>query len=166
MKTNNPITVLAILLLAALTARADVIPGRWEIVDGLKPGTPIIVKLKAGDRMEGILKGSSPANLTFIDVTGNEVKLTETEILRVESAEKTKDSLKNGALIGAGLGAAGGFAALYGFANQVTSSGPIWDAESAGFFIAAALAGAGIGALAGLAVDASIKGKKVLYKAR
>ena len=163
---KKSVVAFAVLLLATATVRADVIPGRWEIVDGLKPGTPIIITLKAGDRMECSFKGSGPADVTFADERENERRVLKTDILKIESGEKTRDGLANGALIGMGLGAAGAIGALYAFADSVTESGPVWGGESTGYYIAAGFVGAGIGALAGLAVDASVKKHKVLYKAR
>jgi hypothetical protein len=115
--------------------------------------------------MECVFKRSSPVDITFDDERGNERRVLKSEILRIELAEKTGDGLTNGALIGMGIGAAGAIAALYAYADGVTASGPVWGDESVGYFIGAGFAGAGIGALTGLAVDASIKKNKVLYKA-
>jgi hypothetical protein len=166
MKTKACTAVFAVILLAASTVRADVIPGRWELVDALEPGTPVTIKLKAGDRMECVFKESSPLEVTFAGERGNEGKVLKSEILRIEMGERTADGLANGALIGMGLGAAGAIGALYAYADSVTASGPIWGGDSAGYFIAAGLVGAGMGALAGLAVDASAKKNKVIYQAR
>ncbi len=166
MRAIKPPAILAVFLLATSIIRAETIPGRWEMVDGLKLGKPIIVKLKAGDRIECLFKGSSPNDISFIDQAGYERRLPKEEILRIESTEKARDGLKNGTWIGAGLGTAGAIAGLYAYAESVTASGPIWDRESAGYFLTAGLAGAGIGALAGLVVDASIKKNEILYKAR
>ena len=165
MKAPKFITAFATLLLLTTAVQAEVIPGRWEMVDSLEPGTPIVIKLKTGDRMECSFKESSPKEISFIDESGNEKKVPKAEILGIESTEKTGDGLKNGAWIGAGLGAVGGIVSLYVYADSVTASGPIWGDESAGIFVAAGLVGAGIGALAGVAVDASIKRNEIFYKA-
>jgi hypothetical protein len=166
MKARKCIVVFAVLLMTISTVRADAIPGRWELIDALAPGTPVIIKLKAGDRMECVFKGSSTTAVTFADEKGNEGTVLKSDVLRIELAARTGDGLVNGALIGMGLGAAGGIAALYAYADSVTASGPIWGGDSAGYFILAGFVGAGIGALAGLAVDASIKKNKVVYEAR
>ena len=166
MRVREYIAGFAVLLLTVSTVRADVLPGRWELVDALEPGTPVIIRLKAGDRMECVFKGSSPVDVIFADERGNEGRLPKSEILRIEMAEKTGDGLANGALIGMGLGAAGAIGALYAYADSVTASGPIWGGDSAGYFILAGFVGAGIGALVGMAADASIKKNKVLYEAR
>jgi len=166
MSVKKMITVFATLFLVTGAVQAEVIPGRWELVDGLEPDTLIIIKLKAGERMECSFKSSSPENITYLDDTGNERTMPKNEILKIESSEKTGDSLKNGAGYGALIGAAGAIIGLTAYAKSVTASGPIWGSESAAAFLGAGLVGAGIGAAAGMAVDASIRNRKVFYKAR
>lgn len=166
MNAKKTIIVFAALLLAAATVQAEVVPGRWELVDRLGSDTPIIIEFKAGERMECMYIGSSPETITYVDDTGIERTTPKKDIHKIEFAKKTGDSLKNGAGYGAVLGAAGAILALTAYAKSVTASGPIIDRESAGIFILAGLTGAGIGALSGAAIDASIKGRKVLYKAR
>lgn len=166
MSAKKLITIIATLLLTTATVQAEVIPGRWELVDCLGPETPIIIKLKAGERMECRFRGSNEEEIIFRDDTGNERKVRKNEIEKIESARKTGDSLKNGAGYGVVLGAASAILALTAYAKSVTNSGPIIDRENAGFFILAGMVGAGIGAAAGIALDASIKGHKVYYKAR
>ncbi len=160
------VTAFAVNLLATTAVQAEIIPGRWELVDRLEPDTPIIIKLKAGERMECSFKRSNPEEVIFIDDVGTERSIPKNEILRIESSEKTGDSLKNGAGYGAVIGAAGAVVGLLAYAHSVTDSGPVVGSESAGYFFAAGLAGAGIGALTGIGIDASFKGRKVLFKAR
>ena len=52
---NYRIAMIALILVGLLTvsARAQVIPGRWEKVEALTLGPPITVELKNGDRIEG-----------------------------------------------------------------------------------------------------------------
>ena len=166
MSAKKFITAFAALLLTTATVRAEIVPGRWELVDRLESDTPIIIKLKAGERMECSFKGSNPEEVIFIDDVGTERSIPKSEILKIESSERTGDSLKNGAGYGAVIGAAGAVIGLLAYANSVTASGPIIDSESAGYFVGAGLVGAGIGALGGIALDASIKGRKVFFKAR
>lgn len=66
----------------------------------------------------------------------------------------TRDSLMNGVLIGSGAGFAGGFFGLAGFNARETASGPIWDREAIGYYTAAGLLGAVVGAGAGALIDA------------
>jgi hypothetical protein len=62
-----------------------------------------------------------------------------------------RDSLLNGALIGAGVGFGVGFLGLAAVNAAKTETGPIWDAEAIGIYtsvgLLGAVAGAGIGAL-------------------
>jgi len=166
MSARNAMTAFASLLLIAATVQSEVIPGRWELVDRLEPGTPIVLKLKAGERMDCSFKGSSPDDVSYIDDIGVERTMPKKEIQQIESQSKTCDSLKNGAGYGALLGAAGGIVGLAAYAKSVTASGPVLSGESAGAFIGAGLVGAGIGAVAGMAVDAATRRHKVFYKAR
>lgn len=166
MSTKSFFTVLAALLLVTVPVQAGAIPGRWELVDSLESGTPIIIRLKAGERMECSFRESSQKAITYIDDSGNERTVPKNEIQKIESSEKTGDSLKNGIGYGALIGAGSAILALTAYAKSVTASGPIIDSETAGIFLGAGLVGAGIGALAGLGVDASIKGRKVLYQSR
>jgi hypothetical protein len=145
---------------------AEIVRGRWEKVEALKPGTAIVVKLNSGDRIDGAYQGAEPELLRINDAAGVEFRLPKFSVLSVESAEKVRDPLANGALIGAGAGAAAGFFSMLGFAKAVTASGPIFDGEGAGFFIAAALVGAGVGAVTGTLIDAKIKGRQVFYLSR
>jgi hypothetical protein len=165
MSAKRIITSFASLLLVASNLWAEVIPGRWEKVDGLKPGTIIIIKLKGGDRMECSFQTTSPSDIAFLDENEVKRKLPKSGVQQIESTEKVGDRLRNGAWIGAGVGAATGMLSWYAYANSVTASGPLWGEEGTGFFLAAGLVGAGIGAIAGTAVDAAIKGNEVLYKA-
>jgi F0F1-type ATP synthase assembly protein I len=65
-----------------------------------------------------------------------------------------RDSLLNGALIGAGVGFGAGFLGLAAFNAKETDSGPIWDAEAIGFYTTAGVLGAVVGAGIGALVDA------------
>lgn len=159
--------VLIVLLLAVMPLRAaEIVRGRWEKVEALAAGTGILVKFNAGDRMEVAYLRLGEAEMYVRDVTGAEIKLPKSSVLSVETAEKVRDRLLNGALIGAGLGAAGGILSMVGFAKATTASGPIFDEEGAGFFAGAGIVGAGIGALAGTLIDASVKKREVLYLSR
>lgn len=64
------------------------------------------------------------------------------------------DSLANGTLTGAGVGFGAGFLGLAAFNAKETDSGPVWDREAVGYYTAAGLLGAGIGAGLGALVDA------------
>ncbi len=137
---------------------AQVIPGRWEKVDSLPPGQQIIVNLKAGDRLECAFKESGADDLTVITLTGRELNIAKSEVREIESQEKIKDSLLNGALIGAGVGLGIGLAIL-----AAAGSGEGEALSSAKW--AAPLLGVGAGLGVGMAIDASQQGTEVLYQA-
>ena len=59
-----------------------------------------------------------------------------------------------------------GFFSLLGYAKTVTAGGPIFDREGTGYFISAAIVGAGIGAAVGALIDSRIKNGEVLYLSR
>jgi hypothetical protein len=71
--------------------------------------------------------------------------------------------MRNGVLLGAGLGFGTGFLGLAAVNAHQTASGPIWDRGSVGYYISAGLIGAGIGALTGAAVDAGRKDTDILF---
>jgi hypothetical protein len=158
--------LLMLLWATAQMSAAEIVRGRWEKVEALRSGTGIIVKLKAGDRIEGAYQGLWPEELRVKDLSGAELRLPKSSVLSVETAEKVRDRLGNGALIGAGAGAAAGFFSLLGFAKAVTASGPIMDREAAGYYFSAAMVGAGIGAVAGVVIDSRIKQREILYLSR
>lgn len=70
------------------------------------------------------------------------------------TATDGRDPLLNGVLIGAGVGFAGGFLGLTAFNAKETASGPIWDREALGYYTAAGVLGAAVGAGAGALIDA------------
>ena len=156
---------LVLLLVTTTSLQAQTIPGRWEKVDALAPGTPIIVKLRAGDRFEGAFKNTDPEGISLTDRRQKELRVPKSAVRTVETAAKVRDRLRNGAWIGAGLGSLSGMVAVIGFARSVTASGSIWGQEMTGYMVGAGLVGAGIGALAGTAVDAAMKSGEVIYRA-
>jgi hypothetical protein len=80
MKTRYFAAVFATLLILGVTLRADTIPGRWELVDMLKPGTPIIVNLKTGEHMECSLKAAQQDVLELLDSSGRVLTIPKSEI--------------------------------------------------------------------------------------
>ena len=154
-------------LLAATTLQAQVPAGRWEKVDSLQPGTRILVKLKAGDRLEGDFRNSSPDALVLSESIGQERTVAKSMVQSVQTAAKTPDRLRNGALIGMVTGAAAGVVSMVAFANAKTN-GPVYWGDEGGYswLVLAGLVGGGIGSAAGAGVDAAIRGHEVLYQAR
>jgi hypothetical protein len=143
---------------------AQAIPGRWEKVDTLPRGASIIVTLTSGHRAIYTYIESGPDLLTLADENGTQIRLAKSDVLRIE--RQNRDRLRNGVLIGTGVGFAGGFLGLAAFNAKQTASGPIWDTESLGIYISAGLVGAGIGALTGAVIDRLKKESVVLYSRR
>jgi hypothetical protein len=153
MRFQQFIALSATLLLLSSHLRAQTIPGRWDMVDALNHGTPIVVILKAGDRIECSFKSSSLRDITFIDEQGIERKVPKAEVEVIETAEKIRDGLANGTLIGAVIGAGTGFAYEASY----------WDWDESGA-IAIPFVAAIIGAAVGAGVDGLLKKPKVLYR--
>ncbi len=150
-------SLLIIVFFSSGLLNAQVIPGRWEKVDALPQGEEIIVTLKAGDRLECALKESGTSDLTVVTSTGRELKIAKSEVYRIV-AEKSKDSLPNGALIGAGVGLG---IALAGLAAAGSGEGDVLSSAK----VFAPLLGLSAGLGVGMAIDASRQRTEVLYQA-
>jgi hypothetical protein len=162
---NRPIVAsLILLILAAAPLRGQVPPGRWEKVERLQIETPIIIRLKTGDRLEGTFKSVSQESLVIVEGSSRERMIPKTIVQKIETSAKFPDRLRNGALIGMAVGAAGGIGSMVAFAHAKTNGPVYWGEDGGGYLVAAALVGGGIGAATGAIVDASIKHRQVLYQ--
>ena len=111
MNTRTAITVLILVIMATASLEAAVVPGRWEKVEALEEGYPIIVTLKGWERIKGTFHGLSEESLLLVKNTGVELDLPKADVIKVESQDKPiNDSLGNGPMWGAILG--GGLIAL------------------------------------------------------
>jgi hypothetical protein len=90
------------------------IPGGWEKVDAWPPGERIIITLKSGVRMEGAVKDSSSEDLVLTTPTGNEQRFPKDEVQQVNGDKK--DTIVDGLLLGAAIGA--GFGVLFGYGRR------------------------------------------------
>ena len=72
----------------------------------------------------------------------------------------------NGTLNGMGIGAAVGIASIFALVHAKTKGSVYLDEEGAGILLGEAILGAGIGGLVGAIVEESIKGDRLLYRAR
>ena len=106
--------------------------------------------------MECDFKSSGPDDLTVTDQSGSERRFPKSEVRKIVSAEKMGDSLVNGTLIGAGVGALIPIIIIGARSNVDHLS------AEAGAFLGLLIGG---GAAVGLAVDAAYKGHEVLYQA-
>jgi len=166
MRARNTLCSCAAVLLIDALLCAQVLPGRWEKVDALAAGIPLIIKMNSGDRVEGKFQSADFDGILLTSLDGREVRLPKSGIRSIETTVKVSDRLRNGIWIGAGAGALAGMIAMLAYARSVTASGSIWGEDTTGYLVGSALVGAGAGALAGAAVDASIKSNEVIYRAR
>ena len=158
MKGRIFLTLAVFAALIPASPQAGVVPGRWEKIDRLPSGQQIIVTLNSLDRIEGKFKNSGPDSLTLTDPSGVEKKVAKSEVRKIVSGARVKDSLNDGALIGMGVGLGVALALLAAAASgddsEVLTSAK-WGAPLLGI-------GAGLGV--GIAIDASQKRAEVLYQ--
>ena len=107
MKSRSFLRAITSLVLLTSSGQAGTIPGRWEKVGMLPPGSEIIVTLKAGDRVESVFRSLSPDELTLTDPGGRDRRIAKSEVHRIVR-RKHHDNPLDGTLIGAGAGSAGG----------------------------------------------------------
>jgi len=92
--------ILAIFVLVVATASslsAGIVPGRWEKVEALSLGDPIIVILKTGDHIESTFVGIDPESLRIIGADNRAAQVPRQEVSRVEG--KVDDGVTNGVLL-------------------------------------------------------------------
>ena len=147
MKTTSVFA--AVLVLVGASADAQQIAGSFDQLRVLvKLGDRLTVTDEAGARVQGKLIRLSASSLV-LDVPNAPREFLEWEVDRIE--QRGPDSLKNGALIGLGIGAGFGAAAL-------AASG-----ADTRFVAMAALLYSGIGAGIGSGLDALIEGRRLIY---
>lgn len=163
MKTRIAVgLVFAVLFSGSLGA--GVVPGRWEKVDALDEGTPMLVLLHSGERLRVTLVRSDADSLMLLTEDGIPLLLPKPQVKRITGVEAIRDRLHDGTLIGLAAGFAAGFVGLAAYNAHVTAGGPIWDGEALGYYAGAGLLGAGIGALAGAVIDASARSPEEYYR--
>jgi hypothetical protein len=153
------IGILAVVILVSSgPLEAQVIPGRWEKLDATLAGTAVIVRLQTNMNIEGKFQGSTGDEVTVVTDTGV-MQVAKANIREITTAAVSADSLKNGALIGSGigLGIALGLLAVAGSGEGYVLESAKWAGPLFGF-------GAGLGA--GVAIDAARKQREVLYRVR
>ncbi|GAB4108095.1 MAG: hypothetical protein Kow001_03430 [Acidobacteriota bacterium] len=148
------------LLTMGVPVRAEVIPGRWEKLEQRRRHTPLIVTLRAGDRLDATYQGATEDALLLRSIQGQTIQVPKNEVLRVETV--ASDGVRDGVLWGMGLGFAGGF--LAGLVACAADGGCRSEPPA---FVATVYGagGAGAGALTGLAIDSAQKKREVLYQA-
>jgi hypothetical protein len=116
------------------------------------------VTVKTGERLEGAFNAVDPSVLALIDRTGKERRVPIPEIVRIVGPP-ARDSLANGAAIGAGVGLGAALAILGALASQ---DGYVLHSAKVG----APLLLSGAGAMVGLLIDRAHERAEVLYVAR
>jgi hypothetical protein len=152
------ICILAVLVLSSSAAlEAQVIPGRWEKLDATVVGAEIIVRLQSVT-IEGTFQRSTPDEIIVVTGAGA-MHLAKVDIREITTTQAHGDSLRNGALLGGGIGLGVALSLL-----AVAASGDGYVLKSAKW--AGPLVGFGAGLGAGVAIDAGRKQREVLYRVR
>jgi hypothetical protein len=159
MKSYRTVEALFIVLLTTIPGfAAEAVRGRWEKVEMLKPGTGIVVKLKAGDRVEGLYQGSNAEEFRIKNVSGTELSLPKQSILSIETVElKVKHNLRNGAVFGAVIGAPVGIVAAVIAHSSIMGGTSAWSSRDKQMVAAGALVTGGIGAGLGMLINSRNK---------
>ena len=135
--------------------RAGLIPGSWDKVVALRPGSRVVVTLISGERLEGALRNLGPGDLDLIDSAGRDFSVVRSNIRQIV-ARGEPDGLTNGALIGAGIG--------LGTAAIILAAA----ASGEGYLLASAKWGAPLlmsaaGGVVGIFVDRAHRDDQVVY---
>jgi hypothetical protein len=157
MRCKSKITAIAASCLAVSILQAQVIPGRWEKMAAEKPGSKITVTLHSGDRIDCSFNHLSADSLLVTTPDGTERILRKTDVATIVTASKRWDSLRNGGIIGLGVGIAIGALGTLAMSEHTEVSG----ATALGLIAVYAGIGAGIG----LAIDAGKRNQLTLYEA-
>ena len=160
------------LVLMGVSVRAGTVPGRWEKVELLQPGSSVSVLLISGELAEGTFEGFEGDE--FILRSGRTtLPLEKPAIYRVTTSYVEKDSPVKGALWGLAAGAAfGGILVATdgsagfvsdpggsGFTGGISSGGHEW--ENKGAIVAGSAA---VGCLLGLLIDISVDPMEVQHE--
>lgn len=146
---------ISLLLTTSLLQGQVAAPGPWEKVDALPPGNQIIITLKSGVRMEGAFQDSSPQDLALMALTGGEQRVPKADVQGVSSEKK--DSVVDGLLLGAVIGAGAG--ALWGYGRRT------FQCETGCALTWGVIMGTPVGAVVGWLRDRKHNQTEVLYRA-
>jgi len=138
-------------------SRSRVIPGNWEAVEALQPGTLIVVTLNNGDRIQGAYKALHSVMLEIRDHDGTDSRVARWDVVTIV-VSVASDSSMNGALIGAGIGVAAA-----GIVLGTIASGDGYVLPSAQWGAPLLLSAAG--GLLGIVIDRAHRDEQLLYEA-
>ena len=166
MRFHRAVVALFIVLLTTIPCfAADIVRGHWEKVKLLKPGAGIIVKLKAGDRVEATYQALNEEELRIKNISGSELSLPKQSILSIETAQKVKHNLRNGAIFGAVIGAPVGIVAAVIAHSSFGGGTAAWSSRDKQMVAAGGLITGGIGAGLGMLISSRNKHSELLYLA-
>jgi hypothetical protein len=117
-------------------------------------GSPLVVTLKSGLRLDGAFDGLAQGALSLTDGAGRPLTIASSDISRIVT--NVDDSLTNGALTGGGVGLAAALAVL-----AAAGSGEGYVLPSAQW--GAPLLLSGVGIVVGILVDRAHNGQDVIY---
>ena len=132
-------------ILCATCLFADVIPGRWDKVANLVPGTRIVVEMQSGDSIRGAFVVTSPDSLGIEVESGNRIAVPKSGVSRVLEEKKGKRRTLLGTVVGGAAGAVTGLAISRSFDETFFARADLM-----------ALSCGGIGTLAGALIGHSI----------
>jgi hypothetical protein len=137
-------------------APADqVIPGSWDTVAALRTGSPVVVTLTDGARVEAAFTTLGPIDLVLTDSAGGRVAVPRTDVRQIVAGEEP-DDLLDGTLIGAGIGLGTAAAVL-----AILASGEGYVLASAKWGVPLLLSG--VGGVIGVFVDRARTEAHVVY---
>ncbi len=151
--------------LISMPAHAEVIPGRWEKVSALDLGTPITVKLKNGDQVEGNFESLSASDVD-VETQSARAVIPKADIQTIATQKKggAANGARKGAIIGAAAGAGLGIAGMMMTPANRAGNKDLGEAQRLILFVPAVAIG--IGTALGIVTGAVTKSDAiVVYKA-
>jgi len=166
MKTRKKSAIFVAFALVAMLAKPQIafaqvtpnpIRGSWEGIKAVPPGDEVVVRLRNGQTLKGMLINISDTAMT-IEQRKNTTDISRGDALRVYRV--VSKSSNRATLIGMGIGAGLGVAAVVAAANDGPGEA---EAGIAALFIGGL--GAGVGALMGYIVG-SRRHRTLIYETR
>ena len=156
------IVLVASLLLSGVSVMAQGGTNDWSKVTALAGGSNLSVKLKNGKTLKGTLNSVSDNTLS-LTVKNAPVEIKREDVRTVHEVIK-KGSGGKGALIGSAVGAGAG--AGLGAIGDASNDGDFTEGVDNVIIAGMAVAGAGIGAIAGYFVGRRGSKKVLVYEAK
>jgi hypothetical protein len=149
------VVVVLVALLAPASGLAQTAADTWTGLDTFRLQT-LYVRVRSGQEVSGKLLVLDPDRLLLL-TSGGEQSLPRAEVSRIQ----TRDSLKNGALVGAVAGVAMGL--VTGGIADCPGRHP--GGACAGIRVSLTAVSVGVHAAIGTGIDALIRGRSTIYRA-